>query len=59
MSEVPRSIAAYDDAVLNGKVKPFVELTRSFASPAVIEAVSITTFPAEQQLTLALEVRAC
>ncbi|KAI0747648.1 adenylate cyclase associated N terminal-domain-containing protein [Daedaleopsis nitida] len=37
----PRSVVAFDDQILEGKVKPFVELTKSFASPSVIEVVGL------------------
>ncbi|KAI0648265.1 adenylate cyclase associated N terminal-domain-containing protein [Trametes meyenii] len=35
--EIPESVTAFDERILEGKVKPFVELTKSFASPSVIE----------------------
>lgn len=38
--EVPRSVSAFDETVIEGKLKPFVELTKSFAAPSVIEQVS-------------------
>ena len=39
--EVPRSVSAFDETVIEGKLKPFVELTKSFAAPSVIEQVSV------------------
>ena len=35
----PRSVVAFDEQIIDGKLKPFVELTKSFASPSVIEQV--------------------
>jgi adenylyl cyclase-associated protein len=35
-------VTAFDEAVVNGKLKPFVDLTKSFASASVIEIVSLT-----------------
>ncbi|KAI0695433.1 adenylate cyclase associated N terminal-domain-containing protein [Cerioporus squamosus] len=37
----PRSVVAFDEQVIEGKLKPFVELTKSFASPSVIEQVGL------------------
>lgn len=37
--EVPRSVEAFDENIVDGKLKAFVELTKSFASPLVIEQV--------------------
>ena len=36
-----RSVEAFDENVVKGKLVPFVELTKSFASPLVIDQVSI------------------
>ncbi|GLB35392.1 putative cyclase-associated protein [Lyophyllum shimeji] len=41
VAEDPKSVTAFDEAVIEGKVKPFVELTKSFASPVVIEIVGL------------------
>ncbi|THG95038.1 hypothetical protein EW026_g6548 [Hermanssonia centrifuga] len=35
----PQSVIAYREVILEGKVKPFLELTRSFASESVIQQV--------------------
>lgn len=46
--ETPQSVEAYDEVILQGKVKPFVELTKSFAVPSVVEQVcAITRFVAK------------
>ncbi|KAG6831195.1 hypothetical protein H0H92_012335 [Tricholoma furcatifolium] len=37
----PKSVIAFDEMVINAKVKPFVELTKSFANAAVIEVVKL------------------
>ena len=37
--EDPPSFVAYNEAIIDGKLKPFLELTRSFASESVIEQV--------------------
>ncbi|KAJ7685036.1 cyclase-associated protein [Mycena polygramma] len=39
--EVPKSVTAFDEIVIDGKLKPFLELTRSFAAPSVVEIVAI------------------
>ncbi|TFK88794.1 cyclase-associated protein [Polyporus arcularius HHB13444] len=40
-AETPRSVVAFDERVIDGKLKPFVELTKSFASQSVIEQVGL------------------
>ena len=40
LEDTPRSVEAYDENVVKGKLVPFVELTKSFASPLVIDQVS-------------------
>ncbi|RPD59148.1 cyclase-associated protein [Lentinus tigrinus ALCF2SS1-7] len=40
-AEDPRSVVAFDEQVIEGKLKPFVELTKGFASPSVIEQVGL------------------
>lgn len=39
MADIPRSVEAFDENIINGKLKAFVDLTKSFASPLVIEQV--------------------
>lgn len=39
--EVPAFVTAYDERVIEGKLKPFVELTKSFAVGSVIEQVEV------------------
>ncbi|KAJ7752004.1 adenylate cyclase associated N terminal-domain-containing protein [Mycena metata] len=39
--EVPQSVIAFDELVIEGKLKPFLELTRSFTSKSVVEIVAI------------------
>ncbi|KAI0637392.1 adenylate cyclase associated N terminal-domain-containing protein [Trametes polyzona] len=39
--ETPESVTAYDERVIEGKLKPFVELTKSFAAPSVVEQVGM------------------
>ncbi|RDB24285.1 Adenylyl cyclase-associated protein [Hypsizygus marmoreus] len=39
--EDPKSVTAFDEAVIDGKLKPFVELTKSFASASVIDIVGL------------------
>ncbi|KAL1947333.1 hypothetical protein VTO73DRAFT_14294 [Trametes versicolor] len=36
-TETPESVVAYDEQILEGKVKPWVELTKSFAVASVID----------------------
>lgn len=38
-AEVPKAVQAYDEVVIDGKLKLFVELTKSFASQSVVEQV--------------------
>ncbi|KAI4525200.1 hypothetical protein K525DRAFT_290851 [Schizophyllum commune Loenen D] len=58
-AEDPKSVTAYDELILQGKIKPFVELSKSFAAPAVVEAVTLV----EKQFTdlrgLLLKAGAC
>ncbi|KAJ6546527.1 adenylate cyclase associated N terminal-domain-containing protein [Mycena vulgaris] len=39
--EVPPSVVAFDELVIDGKLKPFLQLTRSFAGQSVVEIVAI------------------
>ncbi|THH33014.1 hypothetical protein EUX98_g1211 [Antrodiella citrinella] len=39
--EIPKSVLAYDERVIDGKVKPFVELTKSFAIASVIDQAAL------------------
>ncbi|EPQ58427.1 cyclase-associated protein [Gloeophyllum trabeum ATCC 11539] len=41
MAEEPQSITAYDQVIINGKLKAFLELTRSFAGESVVEQVAL------------------
>ena len=38
-SETPKSVSAFDELIIAGKVKPFLELSKSFAGASVIELV--------------------
>ncbi|EKM55922.1 uncharacterized protein PHACADRAFT_256860 [Phanerochaete carnosa HHB-10118-sp] len=39
--EVPKAVRVYDEVIIDGKLKLFVELTKSFASQSVIEQVGL------------------
>ncbi|KAJ8509525.1 hypothetical protein ONZ45_g8310 [Pleurotus djamor] len=39
-AEVPRSVLLFDEAIVDGKLKAFVELTKGFPSEALIEQVN-------------------
>lgn len=39
-AELPRSVVVFDEQVIEGKLKPWVQLTGSFASQSVIDQVS-------------------
>ncbi|KAJ7489861.1 cyclase-associated protein [Mycena galericulata] len=39
--QVPQSVIAFDEMVIDGKLKPFLQLTRSFAGNSVVEIVAI------------------
>ncbi|KAJ4469500.1 adenylate cyclase associated N terminal-domain-containing protein [Lentinula edodes] len=41
MRETPKSVVVFDEVVIDGKVKPFVELTKSFAGASVVEIVGL------------------
>lgn len=38
-AEVPRIVQAYHEQVIDGKLKPFVEFTKTFAGASVVETV--------------------
>ncbi|KAJ3726023.1 adenylate cyclase associated N terminal-domain-containing protein [Lentinula raphanica] len=40
-SETPKSVVVFDEVVIDGKLKPFVELTKSFAGTSVVEIVGL------------------
>jgi adenylyl cyclase-associated protein len=40
-TQVHESIVAFDTRIIEGKLKPFLSLTKTFAIPPVIEQVSI------------------
>ena len=40
VTEEPKTITAFDEDVVDGKLRPFVELTRSFCANPLIEQVS-------------------
>ncbi|OCH90293.1 cyclase-associated protein [Obba rivulosa] len=40
-AELPRTVQAYDELIIEGKLKPFIQLTKSFASPSVVEQVAL------------------
>ncbi|GJE98137.1 adenylyl cyclase-associated family protein [Phanerochaete sordida] len=40
-AETPQVVRAYDEAVIDGKLRPFVELTKSFASQSVVTQVGL------------------
>lgn len=44
VSQVPESVTAFTKTLIDAKVEPFVELTRSFATTPVIELVSNLAF---------------
>ncbi|GBE82618.1 Adenylyl cyclase-associated protein [Sparassis crispa] len=41
LAEDPKSVVAYDELIIDGKLKPFVDLTKSFAGASVIEQVAL------------------
>ncbi|KAI0806951.1 cyclase-associated protein [Fomes fomentarius] len=40
-AEDPRSVVVFDELIIEGKLKPFVALTKSFASASVVEQVEL------------------
>ncbi|EGO20989.1 hypothetical protein SERLADRAFT_452131 [Serpula lacrymans var. lacrymans S7.9] len=57
--EIPRSVAAYDEIVLEGKLKPFVELTKGFAPQFVNDQVSLFSKELQDLRQLLLIATAC
>lgn len=41
VQETPKSVVVFDELVIDGKLKPFIELTSSFAGAPVVEIVRI------------------
>lgn len=39
--ETPRTVIVFDEVVIDGKLKPFIELTKGFASASVIEQAGV------------------
>lgn len=44
LNETPRSVEAFDESVVEHTLKPFVELTKTFAGPLVIDQVWQSVF---------------
>lgn len=40
-SETPKSVSAFDELIITGKVKPFLELSKSFAGASVVEVATL------------------
>ncbi|KAK0240312.1 adenylate cyclase associated N terminal-domain-containing protein [Armillaria nabsnona] len=56
--ELPRSVIAYDQVVVEGKLKPFIELTK-FAGPNVVETVGLVEKQFADVRSLLLTSAAC
>ena len=41
MTKVPPVVAAYDERIVDGKLKAFVDSTKSFAAPVVVDQVRL------------------
>ncbi|KAF8188369.1 cyclase-associated protein [Pholiota molesta] len=59
VAETPKIVSAYQERIIAGKVNPFVEHTKSFASPNVVEAVSLVQKEFETLGTFLKVVAAC
>ncbi|KIY66299.1 hypothetical protein CYLTODRAFT_423579 [Cylindrobasidium torrendii FP15055 ss-10] len=57
--ELPRSVTAFDEVIIQAKVKPFVELTKSFAGPNLIQMVGLVENQYNSLRTLILTASAC
>ncbi|KZT74000.1 cyclase-associated protein [Daedalea quercina L-15889] len=57
--ETPRSVEAFDEMIIEGKVKPFVELTKSFAVQSVIEQAGMVQKEFEDLRALLLLAANC
>ncbi|KAK1232264.1 suppressor of rasval19 [Marasmius sp. AFHP31] len=57
--QVPKSITVYDEVVVDGKLKPFLELTRSFAGASVVEIIGLVEQQFKDLRGLLLTASAC
>ncbi|KAI0792862.1 adenylate cyclase associated N terminal-domain-containing protein [Abortiporus biennis] len=57
--EIPASVIAFDEIIFDGKVKPFVELTKSFAIQSVIDQVLLVEKEYKDLRALILQASAC
>ncbi|TCD65631.1 hypothetical protein EIP91_002436 [Steccherinum ochraceum] len=57
--EVPPSVIAFDQKVIDGKLKPFVELTKTFAIQSVIDQVAVLEKEYVDLRGLILQASAC
>ncbi|KAI0071819.1 cyclase-associated protein [Panus rudis PR-1116 ss-1] len=58
-TEIPRSVKEFDERIIEGKVKPFVELTKSFAVQSVIDQVLLVEKEYNDLRVLLLQASAC
>ncbi|KAF5365719.1 hypothetical protein D9758_003279 [Tetrapyrgos nigripes] len=59
LQEVPKSVTAFDEAIIEGKLKPWLELTRSFAGPSVVEIAALVEKQYQEMRTLLATAAAC
>lgn len=59
VAETPRSVQAFDENIIDGKLKAFVDLTKSFASPLVVEQVGYVESAFKNLRSLLLTVSSC
>jgi len=58
-AETPRSVEVFDEMIIEGKVRPFVELTKSFAVQSVIEQAGMVEKEFRDLRTLLLLAANC
>lgn len=59
VAETPRSVTSFDEIVVEGKLKPFVELTKAFAPPVLVEQVSLFAEELNVLRTVLLTAASC
>ncbi|OBZ75884.1 Adenylyl cyclase-associated protein [Grifola frondosa] len=59
IAEDPKSVVAFDETIIEGKLKPFIELTKSFASASVVEQVGLVNQEFRDLRSLLLIAASC
>jgi len=59
MANVPPSVTAFDERIIDGKLKAFVDSTNSFAAPMVVEQVQLVDSAFKNLRTVILAAASC